>query len=674
MTPGIVSRKNDADSPGTVLARNYSRRHFLAIALIYTAIAVIMTWPLMRHPSTTIASDLGDSLFVCWVLMWTSGQVLAALRGNVAALADYWNGNIFYPAPHTIAYSEHFTPQMLQMLPVYAAGGNIFLCYNLLFLSTFIVAAVGMYLLVRDITGRPLAAFLAGLAFAYAPYRLGQFPHLQVMSIGWMPLALLGLRRFFSTGRTSALAGAAAAFVVQGLSCGYYLLFFSPLLAAFGLYEMIRRRMVGQWRVWLRLAVAALVAALVLYPFLRPYLEARASGATGARSIEDAAVFAADTHAFVTIAPSARLLGTHLQGYPKPEGEGFPGYTILAFTAIGLGAAGWRTLRRIPWASVPRWMLALWSALLTTFVISVSAVVIMFADGRLTLRSSSGLIVIQDATTMIWIAALSSIPLVVLTRARSRPTDRTDDLAPTFWVVSGVIGALLAFGPSIYASGHLVAHGPYGWVLAHVPGFDALRVPARFLTIVTLTLAVLAGMGAATVLNRLRRPAGTVVVIAGIGLVVLESWFAPMGLNQRLLPDTLVPPGVPVIGRNINPLYPMVKRLPGPVVLIEFPFGEQAYDIQAVFFAGFHRRPLVNGYSGFFPESYGDRVAALAPAPANPEAARQALVESGATHALVHQRAFPDSRGHDLVRWLTSLGAQLLATSDDDVLLQLNLK
>ena len=369
MTPGVVSRKNDAERLGYCsCAQNYSRRHFAAIALLYTAIAIVMTWPLMRHPSTTIASDLGDSLFVCWVLMWTSGQVLAALRGNVAALADYWNGNIFYPAPHTIAYSEHFTPQMLQMLPVYAAGGNILLCYNLLFLSTFVIAALGMYLFVRDITGRPLAAFLAGLAFAYAPYRLGQFPHLQVMSIGWMPLALLGLRRFFSTGRTSALAGAAAAFVVQGLSCGYYLLFFSPLFAAFGLYEMIRRRMLGQWRVWLRLAVAALVAALVLYPFLRPYLDARASGATGARSVEDAAMFAADTHAFATIAPNARLLASYLQGYPKPEGEGFPGFTILTFTAIGLGAAGWRTLRRIPWASVPRWMLALWSALFTTFV------------------------------------------------------------------------------------------------------------------------------------------------------------------------------------------------------------------------------------------------------------------------------------------------------------------
>jgi hypothetical protein len=168
-------------------------------------------------------------------------------------------------------------------------------------------------------------------------------------------------------------------------------------------------------------------------------------------------------------------------------------------------------------------MLAVWSALFTTFSISASAVLIMFANGRLTLRSASGLIVIQDATAMIWIAALAAIPLVVLTRALYRPADRADDLAPTFWMVSGAIAALLAFGPSVYASGHLVAHGPYGWVLAHVPGFDALRVPARFLTVVTLALAVLAGMGAASVINGLRRMAGSVVVIAGIGLVVLES-------------------------------------------------------------------------------------------------------------------------------------------------------
>ena len=31
------------------------------------------------------------------------------------------------------------------------------------------------------------------------------------------------------------------------------------------------------------------------------------------------------------------------------------------------------------------------------------------------------------------------------------------------------------------------------------------------------------------------------------------------------------------------------------VVVIEFPFGEPAYDIMATFYAGYHRKPLVNG-------------------------------------------------------------------------------
>ena len=94
----------------------------------------------------------------------------------------------------------------------------------------------------------------------------------------------------------------------------------------------------------------------------------------------------------------------------------------------------------------------------------------------------------------------------------------------------------------------------------------------------------------------------------------------------------------------------------------------------AVFFAGFHRRPLVNGYSGFFPESYGDRVAALAPAPDNPDAARQALIASGATHAIVHERAYIDGRGSAIIKWLTSIGAQVVATTGNDTLLQLNLR
>ncbi len=136
----------------------------------------------------------------------------------------------------TLAYSEHLFAQAVQILPVYALTGNIVLCYNLLFLSTFVLSGLGTFLFVREVTGSRAAAFFAGVVYAFAPYRVPQFAHLQVLSSQWMPFALFGLRRYFErcqSGERRAptfvpLAGAVAALIAQNLSNGYYLLFFSP--------------------------------------------------------------------------------------------------------------------------------------------------------------------------------------------------------------------------------------------------------------------------------------------------------------------------------------------------------------------------------------------------------------------------------------------------------------
>src|SRR5262249_32317767 len=152
-----------------------------------------------------------------WILHWTSSHALAALAGHVSALSQYWNAPIFYPAPLTLAYSEHLTPQMLQILPVFAATGNIILCYNVALLATIVLSGGGAYLLVRELTGRPLAAAVAGVAFAFAPYRIDQWAHLEVVSSQWMPFAFYGLRRFFVTGRLRPLIGGGAAILLQGL-------------------------------------------------------------------------------------------------------------------------------------------------------------------------------------------------------------------------------------------------------------------------------------------------------------------------------------------------------------------------------------------------------------------------------------------------------------------------
>src|SRR5262249_33626874 len=159
------------------------------------------------------------------------------------ALAGYWHANIYYPHPYALAYSEHLTAEAIQILPLYAATRNPVLSYNAVFLSTFVLSGLGMFLFARELTGSRSAAFVAGLAYAFAPYRFGSISHVQVLSSQWMPFVLYGFRRFFETKKRRSLAGATAAWIAQNLSCSYYLLYFSPVVALYVMWELTTRRL-----------------------------------------------------------------------------------------------------------------------------------------------------------------------------------------------------------------------------------------------------------------------------------------------------------------------------------------------------------------------------------------------------------------------------------------------
>src|SRR5262249_22322337 len=206
----------------------------VAAAAFYVATTVALTWPLASGLTRHIAGDFGDPLFTSWVIAWDATHLG---RG-------WWNANIFAPRPLALAYSEHFLPQALQALPIYAATGNPILCYNLLFLSTFVLCALGMFLFARELTGNHQAALIAGLAFAFTPYRTASISILQVLRAAWMPFVLYGVRRYVGTRRLPPLAGAAAAWIVQSLSCGYYLFFFSPVVVVYTAWELWRT---GMW-------------------------------------------------------------------------------------------------------------------------------------------------------------------------------------------------------------------------------------------------------------------------------------------------------------------------------------------------------------------------------------------------------------------------------------------
>ena len=243
----------------------------------FAALTIAATWPLVRHLGSSLPSDLGDPLFVSWVMAWVARHLTAVIGGDLGAFARMWDAPIFAPDPTTLAYSEHFVAQALATLPVRWLGGSPIAAYNTAFLASFWLSALGAYLFVRLLTGRWEAALVAGAIYGFNVYRLISLSHLHTLSSQWPPFVMAGVLVFARTGSRPALAGAGVAFVALALSSAYYLAYFTPLVVAFGLAALAWGT---AWRTRtgaIALVLVGLGVFAVVAPFLAPYLEVRSA-------------------------------------------------------------------------------------------------------------------------------------------------------------------------------------------------------------------------------------------------------------------------------------------------------------------------------------------------------------------------------------------------------------
>ncbi len=200
------------------------RRETARVAVAIGAIAAVVTWPLLRQMTRALPGDLGDPVLNTFLLGWGAARMPGGFVG-------VWNAPIYFPLSDTLALSEHLLGIAVFTAPVVWLTGNPVLAQNLAFFGSFVLAGTGMYLLARSLWGRRDAAFLAALAFAFAPHRVMHVPHLQVLMSGWMPLSLWGLHGYFATGSRRSLAVFAGAFAALAMSNGYFLYFFSVPVA-----------------------------------------------------------------------------------------------------------------------------------------------------------------------------------------------------------------------------------------------------------------------------------------------------------------------------------------------------------------------------------------------------------------------------------------------------------
>jgi hypothetical protein len=662
--------------------------------VVYAALSLAMTWPLALGIARDVPGDLGDSLLNMWILSWGAEHVPKLLTGSIG-WSQFWNANIFHPDPLALALSEHLFGQTLQILPVYWLTGNIILCYNLLFISTFALSAFGTYLLVRDLTGSTHAALIAGLVYGFLPYRIASVPHLQVMSSQWMPLALYGLNRFVTTGSRRSLIGGTAALVMQNWSCGYYLLYFAPFVPLFVLHRiwtLDTLRTFGTVRTLGLLSAAAAGTLILSLPFLLPYQAAQQTFGIE-RTFGEVVLFSANVWSYVTASENLRLFGKVLRFYPHGEGETFLGFVpwLLAVIAVGALIAhtsvvpGQKTPVLSSFRRIGTWFLVF--AVVTQLVAVLSAVI--FGGFDLEVLGVTISARTPQRLLMQFVVALALL-LIVSQRARTEGV-RLARSPIAFALFATILAMWLSLGPLPNAGQARVSgFGLYGILYDYVPGFNGVRVPARYAMIAGLFLAILAGFGATGILsakaispkhaNNLSVRRRTLMAIIA-ALILVEGAAFPMEINRTWNQNEAVPPArvypyghLDRPGGGVPPVYARVAALPAGTAVTEFPFGDAAWEIRYVYYAAAHWKPITNGYSGAFPPRYKERVARLQRIGKDPEAAWQSLKDSGTTHVVLHRNAFANAADADTVEgWLKAHGAKELERfPDNDILLSVN--
>jgi hypothetical protein len=220
-------------------------------------------------------------------------------------------------------------------------------------------------------------------------------------------------------------------------------------------------------------------------------------------------------------------------------------------------------------------------------------------------------------------------------------------LPPAPTLVAYLAGLAVAFELSLGANGYL-----FPFLYEHSSVFRGLRAPARAAVFCLFFLGIL-GAHASAALTRssssLTRWVVSALICAGL---LFEYRVAPMQLV-----------GYP---NDPPPLSRVLASLP-PGVVAEFPMPRRDapphHDPRFAYMSTFHWMPLVNGYSGFFPRSYLNRLVRVRGFPDAESVA--SLGRENVRYLIVHADGYPDGERQRIVERLLELGVKGLGDFED---------
>ena len=327
---GMNGRQTIATTPGSTASAPYHRHDpagtWYLVPGTWVLLTVVMTYPQVMQLSTHAGLHY-DALFGVWRMAWVAHQL-------VRDPLHLFDANIFYPEQNTLAYSDATLLPAVAVAPLIWFGVTPLVVYNLLVLASFPAAGGAAYFLARSLGAAPAGAWFGGVVFAFHPYRFAHYPQLELLWTCWIPLALWALHRAIETRRAKygVLLGVFVGF--QALSCLYYALFLVTamcIIAPLDAVPALRRRVFGMWK---PAVVAVICAALLLAPYVMPYV--RSSAQVGPRSLDEVRHWSPTLVTYTLAQVGNRIYPSRPKEIDPIEGVLFPGITSVLAALAGL--------------------------------------------------------------------------------------------------------------------------------------------------------------------------------------------------------------------------------------------------------------------------------------------------------------------------------------------------
>ena len=214
--------------------------------------------------------DAGDPLFSAWRI----ARVAHQLTHDPLHLFD---GNIFYPEPYTLTYSDATVLEGFVATPFIVAGLDPLVVSNAIFLSAFPLCGLAFFYTGWRLTADLRAGFVAGVLGALYPFHLEHYSHFELQFSCFVPLAVLALLRLLAAPHWTRGATLGALLALQWLACMYFGVMLPVFLLPVALFAIVAWRVRPSADLIVSFGVAALVAAVGFSMLGIPYMKSRSA-------------------------------------------------------------------------------------------------------------------------------------------------------------------------------------------------------------------------------------------------------------------------------------------------------------------------------------------------------------------------------------------------------------